>query len=436
MMPGGDESGPSWFRSTYEIIVRKKANQTQQTWTARGSFVGQYWQLRSGCTPGLWIDTNWRPYTEVNLSGIGEVPALANINIAEGLEFLPYQPGYHVKQTCSNHILQQHWGRHSTSITQQSLGTGQYKLTQQSGWGAWIDSECDFLTISVSGSGTIYDLEIERYAGDNSPPVSPQPSFASGGVIHSITPTGAFSFQVSGKPNSTATLYRSDDLLTWITLTNVAVGTSGEFSYVDSTAAQKTSGYYKVKFADATSPLFSPIFGFSKVTLNANQFTALSSPFETADRKVSTLLPNAADGTLVYTWNHGTQSYDILDKDFGIWSDPNRKLPLATGFTVRPTVNTTLVFQGLLPRVWATEIKPGYNFIGDASPKVESLSQMGFPALNGDKVQIWNKATQVWETSTFNGSSWSPNPSVSGLDGFFYWRTGSTANSWSRHNTP
>jgi len=191
--------------------------------------------------------------------------------------------------------------------------------------------------------------------------------------------------------------------------------------------------------------------GYVNVTIPANGGLAiLANPLNGTNNSIDTILPlpDTADGSTVFKFNTGSQSYDSSGYIAGVGWLPAINLNPGEGFFIQAqnTAGNTLsiTFVGDVPQghlVNALAAGPQLTLVGSIVPQTANLgdqatlTSLQFPAEDGDTVFTWDVLGQTYVNAGYiEGVGWLPaDPTIAVGTGFFVQKTpNSTKNDWVR----
>ena len=172
-----------------------------------------------------------------------------------------------------------------------------------------------------------------------------------------------------------------------------------------------------------TNPVYSVnVVGYTKLTLPAG-FTMFANHMNTATNTLNSLLGSSglAPGTTVYTFNRGTGSFDSHTFTGSAWIPDGSLAPGQGGF-IQLAAPSMVIFAGevTLGTNSNLSIPQGFSIISSKVPQSATLSALLLtPATPGDTVYRFNSGTSQYNSSTWTGSSWIPNPTLNIGESFF-----------------
>lgn len=174
--------------------------------------------------------------------------------------------------------------------------------------------------------------------------------------------------------------------------------------------------------------------GYVNVTVPTG-FSLISNPLLNGNNKVSTVLANVPNGTIIYKFNAGTGSY-VANSFFLTWSNPDMVLAPGEGVFIRNTgASYTLTFTGEVAQgALSTALSSGFQIVSSQVPQSGQLDTvLGFPAANGDIVYRFNSATQTYQAYSYFLGWGGGAPVINVGESFFVKKASAT--SWSRSFT-
>ena len=178
-------------------------------------------------------------------------------------------------------------------------------------------------------------------------------------------------------------------------------------------------------------------------------FNLVSNPLDNkTGNTIGNLFGTGVQGTIpnnltVYHFNPDTDQfvtavYDDLDGAFLPASAASTVIAPGNGVFVRnPTqANLTVTFVGEVPQGPAsnTQIPQGFSIKASTVPIAGTVSSMGLPGAQGDRVFEWNSATQSFVTSAYDDldQAWLPAPANLTVGEAFFIFKGAAA-AWNRN---
>lgn len=131
------------------------------------------------------------------------------------------------------------------------------------------------------------------------------------------------------------------------------------------------------------------------------------------------VLPQVADGTIIFTWNAATQLYQphVYDEISATWS-PTGPLRAGDGAWIYSPVAQTIVFTGQIPSPPPAVARPtssGVRFVSDRWPVASTFDEvMGYAPITGDTVFLYDGAfpgltNPPTTTHVFSNGVWNPS---------------------------
>lgn len=181
--------------------------------------------------------------------------------------------------------------------------------------------------------------------------------------------------------------------------------------------------------------------GYVNVTVPAGKFALLANPLNQPTNSLAAVLPDVPANTIVYVYDPATSQFAQATKRTSGWSGAGAAAMLnpGQGFFIKNvgTADMNITFVGEVPQGTNLTInfpKAGFYLVGSIVPQAGKVStDLGLPAVNGDKVYVFDPATQLYSTLTKRtGTTWSggAEPTIPVANGFFYQAT--AAGNWTR----
>jgi hypothetical protein len=181
--------------------------------------------------------------------------------------------------------------------------------------------------------------------------------------------------------------------------------------------------------------------GYVNVTVPTG-FFMLANPLKANENTLAAVLPVVPDGTTAFAWN-GTgftsKTYDELD---GAWLPLTPVIPLAPGggVFVRNSSGSpfTVTFVGeVMQGALTTPLPAGFSIVSSQVPQQGTLTQLGFPGVDGATVFRWVNNGQgggAYVSSTYDelDGAWLPAEiSVNPAEAF--WVRMPSSSNWTRN---
>lgn len=159
----------------------------------------------------------------------------------------------------------------------------------------------------------------------------------------------------------------------------------GTYAYTD-TQATDAYRFYRASINSLSLKSCNAV-GYADITVAANVQRMIANPLNAVDNRISALLPNPANGTIVFKWNEATQLLDGSNYFFG-WSNPDMTLNPGEGAIVSTGTATTFTFVGeYLQGYLINPVPSGFSIRASKSPVSGPVaSGLGSPILEGDVV--------------------------------------------------
>jgi len=151
--------------------------------------------------------------------------------------------------------------------------------------------------------------------------------------------------------------------------------------------------------------------GYVNVPL-VHGYNLVANPLNGTNNLLSTIIPVAPDGTILYHFNRATQTYFQADTYFnfdppdagwydGSFAPSTTVLAPGEGFFLKiPGANTNITFVGDVPQGGLTNtLVHNYGFYSSIVPQAGTLTSLGFPtgaAADGMSYYSWNPVSQTY----------------------------------------
>jgi hypothetical protein len=180
------------------------------------------------------------------------------------------------------------------------------------------------------------------------------------------------------------------------------------------------------------------VVGYANVTLPTG-FTMVGNPLQGTNDGINTVLPNVPLGTLLYKFN-GSFGSPAEFAGVGVgWDTPSMTLAPGEGAFIQVPSATTVTFVGEVIQGNTTNAMPsGFSIRASKVPQAAGLtSTLAFPAVAGDFIYFFNKATQSYTGGVYEsagGNLWDPSEPTPEVGQAFWVQKGAAAN-WIRNFT-
>jgi hypothetical protein len=164
-----------------------------------------------------------------------------------------------------------------------------------------------------------------------------------------------------------------------------------------------------------------------------NKLVLVANQLKNGDNKLATVVPTAAEGTLVYTYAQAS-GFTTTGFEFGAWGPGNPTIAPGVGFFVSSPTAATITLVGEVPQGdLKTDLLQGLNLVSSQVPQAGKLqADLKYTPAEGDIVYQWDSAAQGYKAANgFEFGSWSSgDPAIAVGEGFFLAKA--AAGSWSR----
>lgn len=169
------------------------------------------------------------------------------------------------------------------------------------------------------------------------------------------------------------------------------------------------------------------------VTTIVPGFNLLANPLDSGWNVVANLFQGVPEGTQIYKFNG---FFEVNGYSGGWWDMETQTLNPGEGCFVRLPGNSpfALTFVGEVQQGKVmTPLRRGFSLVSSAVPQTGTLTELQFPASDGDLVYRWNSSNQHYSSSGFD-SEFGWNPSEPTIEvGEAFWLQSVNARSWERH---
>ncbi|MGA4643817.1 hypothetical protein [Limisphaera sp. 4302-co] len=180
------------------------------------------------------------------------------------------------------------------------------------------------------------------------------------------------------------------------------------------------------------------VVGYYNITIPPNSFALIANQLNTTNNTLGSLIPSAPDGTQFFKFSGtgwDTYTYDELE---GGWL-PNGNVSLNPGeggFVRNNTANAlTITFVGeVLQGSLTNPVPAGFSVRSSMVPQAGTLTQLAFPAADGDQVFVYRGGSYVGATYDELEQGWLPAEPNLGVGEAFFSRKSAPA-TWVRNFT-
>jgi len=183
--------------------------------------------------------------------------------------------------------------------------------------------------------------------------------------------------------------------------------------------------------------------GYINLSLKSG-YNVVANQLNGTNNKLSTILPNAPDGTTVFKWDQTAQGFDSWVALTGVgWlgtkPEPDVNPGEAMIVQLAGALNVTLVGEVPQGNNLTVNLAQGYSLVSSIVPQSAALETIGLPVADNDTVYILNAGgtydSYVWLGFWLGSVAGSPTPKV----GEGFWVQKGAAATWTRNfsvNTP
>lgn len=172
------------------------------------------------------------------------------------------------------------------------------------------------------------------------------------------------------------------------------------------------------------------VVGYVNIPFAQNALSLIATPLDNGTNNLTSLFPNAANGSQVQVWNGA--GFQVAQKTFGNWNT-NLVVPPGTGFFFKSGSNMTNTFVGnvaVSTGATNTIALPANTLVlvGSPLPIADNLTgtNLNLQLANGSQIQVWNGSGFQVAQKTFG--NWNTNLNISVGQGFFL--KSATATNW------
>jgi len=239
---------------------------------------------------------------------------------------------------------------------------------------------------------------------------------------------GPFQLQAKVSSGCAYEIQASSDLRHWSSLVS-ADAFEDVIDFADTDASKFSFRFYRARSGQLVS---TSILGYASVLLPPG-FSMIANPLNAPSNTVEDLFPNMADGTTICKFDANLfRLTNNVVKD-GSWTRPNEELlPGEGAIFFNPTIEfKTLNFVGEVTQGHLRNAIPaGLSIRSSLAPQAGRLgSDLGFPAMQGDVVHLFDRNQQKYVVYPFSQSEWDRNPPSVGV-GESFWVSRTNPGNW------
>ena len=175
--------------------------------------------------------------------------------------------------------------------------------------------------------------------------------------------------------------------------------------------------------------------GYINLTVPAKSYVLAGNQLNNGGNTLKEVLPSVPDGTVVFKYSQGS-GFAAIGFEFGEWGTPDASAKPGEGFFLQNNgaAPITVTFVGEVPQgSRTTALAKGLNLVASQIPQAGKLvTDLKFPAAEGDVVYQWNTASQKYkDPNGFEFGEWGGGePQIAVGEGFFVNKV--AAASWDR----
>lgn len=175
--------------------------------------------------------------------------------------------------------------------------------------------------------------------------------------------------------------------------------------------------------------------GYINVTVPAKSFSLVANQLKVGGNTVKEVIPTAPDGTIIFKYSQAG-GFAPNGVEFGEWGNPAQVIAPGEGFFLQNNgaAALTVTFVGEVPQgSLKTSLAKGLNLVSSQVPQAGKLvTDLKFPAADGDVVYQWNSTTQKYkDPNGLEFGEWGGGePQIGVGEGFFVNKV--AAASWDR----
>ena len=174
-------------------------------------------------------------------------------------------------------------------------------------------------------------------------------------------------------------------------------------------------------------------------------FSMIANPVIAADNTIAGLFPNASLGWKVFKFDAGAGAFTLFSYGFSGWGAEALTATLVPGegaFVFNPGAAETVTFAGEVATGGDSNISigAGFSIISSVVAQAGLLqTDLGFPAVLGDKIFRFNNGTGAYELHSVGFSGWNVEPMLEVAESAFVFKADATAETpaqWNRDFDP
>ncbi|MBM3846615.1 MAG: hypothetical protein FJ405_10080 [Verrucomicrobia bacterium] len=157
------------------------------------------------------------------------------------------------------------------------------------------------------------------------------------------------------------------------------------------------------------------VVGYINVSVPAG-FSFIANQLVGSSSKLSDLIPNPPDETVIYTWDNGFASngYNLFGDS--TWENGDITLTPGAGALVFAKSPFTVTFVGEVKQGQLnTSIAKGFNFVSSQVPQEGTVSALGYTPNAGDVLYKWDNGFFAYSWDIFGDSAWDPSEPTLGV---------------------
>ena len=237
-----------------------------------------------------------------------------------------------------------------------------------------------------------------------------------------------FSFRIAGFDSGSCTIEHTADHEAWTVLTKFWL--TGDGAEVADAAGGRDHRFYRARVAGRQ---IATQIGFIKKDVPVG-FSMIANPLDALDNTVESLFPTAPEGTQIYKWIDGLQSWTCNTFSFDEWDIPQMALHPGEGIVInnRSGAPFRVSFAGEVIQACHNRIPIQLSVRSSAIPQAGLLSSVLRYIPFGAGGQVFRMAGGRYTGYTWDGRAWSPEEPVIEMGEAFWCRNPVNPLTWQR----
>lgn len=238
-----------------------------------------------------------------------------------------------------------------------------------------------------------------------------------------------FRLEITGPNAGLYTVEWTSDYQTWVPLSDYVL--YGDSIEVTDDVGSDAHRFYRAKSGDN---YLGTQVGYIKKTVPSG-YSMIANQLESGHNTVGALFPAVPDGTQLYKWIEGKQTWTVNTFNFGEWDHPEITLHPGEGMIVRNgSAPFNVSFVGHVNATLHNRVPLQLAIRSSALPQSGKLSAVlnYVPLDPGHQVYLINGSTGSYSTFTWEGDGWAPFEPFVEMGEAFWCRNPRNAFIWER----